>query len=75
VRGGDYKSLAAISWWGQTIERRGAKAMHGADAKKNLKKGAKVCKLAASDDNRSGRVITRPSAKRLRIEICTRTHG
>jgi hypothetical protein len=75
VRGGeDYRSLAAISWWGQTIERRRAKAMHGADAKKNLKKGAKVCKLAASDGNGSGRVITRPSVKRLWVEICTRTH-
>jgi hypothetical protein len=34
--------------------------------------------LAASgirDDNGSGRVITRPSAKRLRVEIYTRARG
>jgi hypothetical protein len=27
------------------------------------------------DGNGSGRAITRPPAKRLRVEICTRTHG
>jgi hypothetical protein len=35
---------------------------------------ARAGQTSARDGNGSGRVITRPPVKRLRVEICTRTH-